>query len=370
MHAISDPNEAPDPAYAESLRAAAEAAIEYGLAAAESGEEGAPPVPPVLLGQARIAARNGFSLDTVLRRYFAGYALLSDQFIEAANAVGLHGSALQQLVRGHAVRFDRLLALVSEEYAREAEGPPASSEQRRRERIECLLDGELLDISGLAAELAYEFEMLHIGLVAIGDRVDEHVRGLSKTFDCRALIVLREEDEVWAWLGARRDLDCARIKSAVEQDSFTAAIGEKARGLAGWRLTHRQARAALPVVLRGPENTVRYSEVALLASMLRDDLLLRSMRDLYLAPLEGGRAGGEIARQTLRAYFAADRNVSSTAAALGMSRNAVTSRLQAIEEILGVSLGDKASDLEMALRLDELEKSSRDSSWAARPVPT
>ena len=41
----------------------------------EAGERRTPVVPPALLAQARLDARDGVPLDTVLRRYFAGNAL-------------------------------------------------------------------------------------------------------------------------------------------------------------------------------------------------------------------------------------------------------------------------------------------------------
>jgi DNA-binding PucR family transcriptional regulator len=75
---------------------------------------------------------------------------------------------------------------------------------------------------------------------------------------------------------------------------------------------------------------------------------------IYLAPLAAERDGGAVARRTLRAYFAAERNISSTAAALGVDRRTVRNRLRAIEELLGRPLGEAAPDLEVALRLEQL----------------
>jgi DNA-binding PucR family transcriptional regulator len=91
----------------------------------------------------------------------------------------------------------------------------------------------------------------------------------------------------------------------------------------------------------------------LVAAIARDDLIESSLRQLYLVPLEGTRDGGRIARETLRAYFATERNISSTAAALGVDRGTVRNRIRMIEELLGRSLQASAADLEIALRLDE-----------------
>ncbi|HET7510349.1 MAG TPA: helix-turn-helix domain-containing protein, partial [Solirubrobacterales bacterium] len=131
------------------------------------------------------------------------------------------------------------------------------------------------------------------------------------------------------------------------------AVGEPGEGLAGWRFSHFQAKAALPIAERTGQPVVRYAEVALLAAVARDDLAETSLRQLYLAPLERARDGGKIARETLRAYFAAERNISSTAAALGVDRATVRNRLRAVEDLLGRPLQGSMPDLEIALQLDD-----------------
>lgn len=354
IQAISDPGAAGDSEYAASLRAAVSSAVEYGLIAIERGEEHAPPTPPALLAQARIAARSGVSLDTVMRRYFAGYSLLTDFLIGEAEEGGLlQGAELKRLLRAQATVFDRLLAAVTEEYRRESESRLRSSEERRGERVQRLLDGELLDTSGLA----YDFDVHHVGIVASGAAALDTLRDLSGRLDCRLLVVQRRQERVWAWLCARRAPDPAELLDLLAPalpERTAIALGEPGEGLPGWRLSHRQALAALPVALRGPERCVRYAEVAVLAAALGDDLLVTSLRRLYLAPLEAERDGGAAARETLRAYFASDRNVSSTAAALGLNRHTVTSRLRAVEERIGREVSSCAADLEAALRLADL----------------
>ncbi len=344
-----------DTHYTAGLKAAVCAAVEYGLAAIELGEDRSPSPPPALLAQARLAARSGVNLDTVLRRYFAGHSLLADFIVEEAERNGsLSGAKLQRLLRGQAALFDRLVAAVSEEYSREVESRLGSPEERRAERIERLLAGEPLDTS----ELDYDLGGHHIGLLARGQRAPEAVRELAALLDRRLLIVRRGDATVWAWLGGRHRIEAKDVQEAITvsavQAQITTAVGEPAQGLAGWRLTHRQAAAALPIALRRADCFARYADVALLATLVRDDLLATSLRELCLIPLERERDGGEAIRETLRAYFAADRNVSSAAAALGVSRNTVTSRLHAIEAIIGRPIHASAALLEVALSLDEL----------------
>lgn len=98
-----------------------------------------------------------------------------------------------------------------------------------------------------------------------------------------------------------------------------------------------------------------YADVALLASVLRDEMLARSLIEIYLAPLECQRDGGRMLRDTLRAYLAAGRNASSAAAALGVARNTLESRLRTIEQSLTLPLSACLSELEVALRFEELD---------------
>jgi hypothetical protein len=361
VHSLSDARASVDPIYVEGLRTAVSAALDYGLAAVELGVERLPPVPVSLLVQARLAARNAIGLDTVLRRYVAGYAVLGDFVMqEAAAADALDVEALNGIRRDLATLLDRLLTAVSEEYSRELESRQGSSDERRAERIRRLLAGELLDTS----DLGYDFGAHHLGLVAAGPLAVEAMRDLGGSFDCRVLVVPPGEGTVWAWLGARRRLDPAELEGLAAEHwppRVSLAIGEPSQGLAGWRLTHQQALAALPVALRRGKSVVRYADVALLASILQDELLAASLRELYLDPLSDERDGGETLRETLRAYVSSERNLTSAAAALGVSRRTVANRLRSVETKIGRSLNVAMADVEAALRLHELDSSQDDS---------
>jgi PucR C-terminal helix-turn-helix domain/GGDEF-like domain len=351
VYAISDPREVADPGYLQGLNEALAGAVEHRLEVLEVGERGAGDVPEVLLAQARLDARDGVSIETVLRRYFAGNTLFGDFLVEEAERAGVAGSDLRRLLGEQATLGDRLLAAVSVEHERAAKARPGSVADRRRECVKSLLAGKLVDSS----ELGYDLDGHHLALMAKGEGAGELMPGLAKALDRRLLIVQREEEAKWAcWLGGRRELAAERAVEALAghvPEGVFVTVGEPAAGLAGWRFSHLQAKAALPVAERKGRRLVRYADVALLASILRDDLLADSLHQLYLAPLERTRDGGRVARETLRAYFAAERNVTSTAAALGVDRHTVRNRLRAIEDLLGRPLADSAANLEIALRL-------------------
>lgn len=351
--AVSGPRQVPDQSYAEGLRNAVCVGVEYGLAAVERSDGGFYPPPPVLRAQARLAARNDVSLEIVLRRYFAAQAVLIDFIVEeVVRRDGPAASQVQRILRSQAAAFDRLIVAVADEHGREDRSGNMSSLGRVSERVRRLLAGEPLD----ARELRYDIDGRHIGLVGTGSAVAPAIRAVAKSVDGSLLIVPHDDGRVWAWLGGRRSLSSAEVLDGVASHlpaEGRLAIGEPGEGKRGWRLTHRQAMAALPIAVRGPQPAVRYADVALFASVVQDDLLTEFLRDSYLKPLEAAPDGGEPLYETLRAYFAADGNTSSAAARMGISRNTVASRLRRVEQLLDGSMSRHAFELAAAIRLPD-----------------
>lgn len=351
--AISDPGDVEDSRYASGLRESVTIALDYSVEGIETAGREFASIPDRLLAQARAAARNGVSLAIVLRRYLAGYTLLGDFIAQEIQATGAVRYELRDVLGVQAALLDRLIAEVAEEYQREADRQARSIEGRRVECVERLLAGDPSDTS----RLAYDFTAHHLGAVAAGPDIQEALREIARSLDCRVLLIAREEGTLWAWLGSGGPLDHESLTRAVAArwpPQAVLATGEPAEGLTGWRLTHRQAAAALSIAARTGEPHVRYADVALQASISQDEVLSTSLRDLYLVPLTEGRDGGATLRRTLRAFFAADRNVSSAAAALGVTRKTVNNRLRTVEERLGRTLSTCALELETTLRLERL----------------
>jgi hypothetical protein len=353
-----------DPEYVAGLRGAVRAAVEHGLAGLEPGaQEGGESVPAAALIQARRAARAGVSLDTVLRRYVLGSTLVGDfimQEFDSGDFAG-QGLVLREAISAQAATLDLLMSAITVEYTSEQEQAGRSPERRRAERVQRLLVGG----SGEQVELGYELHGWHLGMIATGAAPTEALRQLADALGNRLLCVWHSEDTAWGWLGGRRPPLARDIERALvgrNAGEVSLAIGEPGNGIEGWRLTHRQAQAAMRVALRSPRSLTRYADVALLASVLNDDALAGSLIEIYLAPLGGSENGGAILRRTLRAYFAAERNASSAASALGVTRHTVQNRLRTIEEKLGQSLRTRQAELEVALRLEELKEGAT-STW-------
>jgi PucR C-terminal helix-turn-helix domain/GGDEF-like domain len=342
-----------DPEYVAGLRATVSESLDYALAHIERSEEWTGPIPSTAAEQARRSARAGVRLDTVLRRYAAGDRLFGDFIMDEADR--FPSDALRKVLRAHGPQIDRLMAAVATEYMEEVARMRRSPTQRLAERVQRIVAGESPgDIGGLE----YAFDAWHLGLIVKGGKAEACARALAAGLDCQVLVVPRGSGIVWAWLGARRPLeapDIERLLSDGVAGDSTLAVGEPHSGLDGWRLTHREAQAAQEVMLRKPQRLTRARDVLLVAAVLRDDALARSLFQTYLAPLEGHGDSGAVLRETLRAYFSAGLNAATAAAALAVDRHTVQRRLRKVEEALGRLLPDCHAELVVALSLEELE---------------
>lgn len=357
---VRDPAGEGDGEYLAGLSDAVSAAVEYGLRGIEGCEPGRV-VPVEVLAQARRAARSGVGLDAVLRRYSNGHALLWDYVMQEADRLGGQARAgvLRGIARAQADSLDELMSAVAREHRIEAQRT-AGGRGRATELVLALLAGEREQVG----ELGYELDGQHLAVIVQGLQGEKLLRGAARELD-RQVLCVSHGSVLWAWLGGRRPPVAgelqrvlrARIAGVAEGTGAGewVAAGAPAHGLEGWRLTHRQAQAALPVARRRPGALTCYAEVALIAAALADRTLARSLRTIYLEPLgEPSHGSGALLRSTLRAYLAAERNASSAAAALAVARGTVENRLRTVQERVGQPLRGCLNELEVALELERL----------------
>jgi hypothetical protein len=355
VRALPDPVGAEDPDYIAGLRDVVAEGIEYALTSIEQGADWTGPIPPAAAEQARRSARDGIRLDTVLRRYAAGDRLLREFIMEEADR--FPGQALRHALSAQGVHVDRLMASVSAEYMQELSRMRRSPAQRLGERVQGLLAG---DGPSVAGDLDYELDAWHLGMIVTGPESEEAVQGLARRLDRQVLVVSRGDDLIWAWLGGRRPLPVTDVEPALDvvPANVSIGVGEPRRGIQGWRLTHREAQAAREVMLRRPAPLTRSSDVVLLAALLRDETLAKSLLETYLAPLDEFGDSGPVLRQTLRAYLDSGLNAATAAAVLKVDRHTVQRRLRKVEEALGRLLPECHAELGVALSLEELGESA------------
>ncbi len=353
---VPDPVGSEDPELLAGLRDAVAGAIDYGLTSVERGEEWSTAIPRATVSQALRAANAGVSLTTVLRRYVVGHQRLSSyvlEEIELGNPSNEQRAALLlQTSTALSTLLGRLQTSITETYMHEIARKTRSREQRRGELVQRLLAGEWID----SGELGYELKTEHIAILAAGTGAAEAVRAVARELDRQLLEVPRVDGTVWAWLGGGRGLALTRVAAILGEEAYPdvrVAVGAQGSGVVGFRLTHQQAQAALRIAHGAQRRITRFEDVALESLVLQNGAMAGSLVELYLSPLNDNGEGAEL-RQTLRAYFAAGRQASAAASALGVERRTVTYRLRKIEELLRCRLSSRLAELEVALRLEEL----------------
>lgn len=338
----------------EGRRLLIRALVEYGAVAVERGERKCPPPPPAVQEHAREAAWSGVPPRIFHERYLAAKTVFN-RFLrrEAPSVEGFAEGLLAQVQESNDIVFERLFRFTGEELERERQKKRRSTATQQLERVQALLAGKLLE----APELSYDFESTHVGIVATGEGVSSHVRRTARSLGGQLLLAQPAPQRYWAWIGLRVDPSSAKLEDALLADCPPAArisLGEPGHGLAGWRRTHREAEAALPVADQRNQAIIRYSDVMVLAEMLSNDLLRGALESKYLAPLAVDRDGGELSKHTLRAYFSQNRQISSAATLLGVKRHTVRKRLDDVEARLGLAINSCAAELELALRIEAL----------------
>lgn len=350
---LADPVGEDDPAYAAGLRAAVSTFIGYGIEGIENGPERPLPIPSAVTAQARREARAAISLHISLRRYFVGARIL-EEFI-VAEADGISRKVLGQILGDQGPQIDRLLAAVAAEYEDEFDRGRRSLAQREAERIVELVQS---DSPVVPVDLDFDFTIWHVGAILRGREPGPTARTLASRSGCRSLHVVRDRETAWVWLSSIRRPSLKNLESLLTENmppGISVAIGEPREGLEGWRLTHREAEAALRVTLQKPQGLTRGRDVILLAGTMMDETLVRSLLDTYLVPLTRHDDPGHSLLDTLRAYFSAAGNSAAAAVSLGVTRHTVQRRIRRIEEMLGQPLHTCQAELQIALQIEELD---------------
>lgn len=340
----------------EGLEGAVRAALAQAFRAIEGKKDRH--APPEVIAYSRKLAEERFETSVLMRWCYQCLTVFRERLRQAdASIKGRSQAGYAAADRAIDHFFERLQEAVEEAHRDEDEYLKRPSSIRLREEVRQLLTGKLIYPP---EDFGYDMSATHVGVVGSGPGVEADIRRLAKMLGGQLLIVQDSPDRFWAWIGLKRQESAARLADARKVDwgdTVHMGIGEPARGLPGWRSTHFQATAALRLALREEGPLVRYGDDPLLASTLMDEFLQASLRDIYVVPILTD-SGGDTLCDTLHAFFASGQQKASTAATLGVSRQVVSYRIRSVERLLGQPLERIASALDLAVRLDRLDRCS------------
>ncbi len=273
---------------------------------------------------------------------------------------------------------DVLSTFAEETYTKERERWVRTAAAVQRDTIDAILDGRAIDVASASTRLRYELEREHVAIVGWFDAAEE---GRDTVTALEAMIAElaghlgsdRPLSEplgllaVAAWVGSRSGFDAAGLEGLRVDASLgpgaRVALGEPARGISGFRDSHRQALRARRVATlagRPPGTVTRYRGVALAALATAD---LEQARE-FVASQVGGLIGSDDASArlvaTLQIFFEEGSSHGRASKRLGVHENTVRYRIKQAEELLGRRVEERTLDLRVALALVSVVGSSGD----------
>ncbi|MGY1642688.1 PucR family transcriptional regulator [Geodermatophilus sp. SYSU D00703] len=333
-------------------------------------------VPPSALAWPRRLAHDRVSPHSLQRIYYVGHQLIWRRWVfPRLAAAGLPASELARAAE-HAEAelfeyLDRAAQQVLAEYEDEllTQGPwgPHVREQTVLE----LLSGRV-PTDQQVAELGYPISSVHQAVVVWRDsRAPLGVAALHPTNVaervCRALgrrylLMDRGPNETWGWVevtsgdGVQPATAPGPVLGLGDVGDVHVAIGQAARGVPGFRVTHEDAgrvQVAVAQARRPAPSITHYAEIALVTLLTADrdaaaDYVRRQLGELGGDSPEMGRL-----RRTIRVFLDTGRSHARTAEELGIHRNTVRYRVQRAEQLLGRSVHHTGSELHNALLITE-----------------
>jgi len=262
--------------------------------------------------------------------------------------------------------IDRITEHVVEVHQQERDRWLLSQTAVRAARVRDILGEKEVDLNWAETALGYRLGQHHLGLVAWMPaltrggagltRLDRLTQEIAEELDCpgRPLFVPRDEVLCWAWLplGSHRDIPWERLASAVEgEPSVRVCAGGVEPGIEGFRSTHRQALLAqeLATAAASGDRFTAYPRVAPICLMCTNVEEMRSWVWSVLGPLASDDEPCARLRETVLIFLTSGGSYTATAGSQMVHKNTVQYRVRKAEEIMGHTVQEGRTDLEVAL---------------------
>ena len=270
-----------------------------------------------------------------------------------------------QLTRSIFSYQDHVASKVAETYTRDYEALNRSRAHVRKSLVRDILrgDGRSLSASDLAI-LAHPLDAHHLAVLlpqmpeGAASQLAEGLRSASKSQHSLAYALTLSSTVVWlcrleSWTESSRE----SIVDLLEKVGATAAVSNSGSGADGFVTALRQAEDAERIrVAWGDADAppvLRYADAQLEILLLQNEVLARSFVDAELGPLAEPTNEAARLRETLEASFRFGSHVAA-AEHLRLHEHTVRNRLHKAEALLGHSLQERRTELQVAVRLVRL----------------
>jgi hypothetical protein len=278
--------------------------------------------------------------------------------------------ALAHLTRVILTYQDHVASQVAETYTRDYEVLSRTRAHVRQNLVRDVLRG---DEAGLTASdlaiLAYQLEGHHVAVLlpdmaeGAATQLADGLRVAAKAYQTLPYPLALTSTVVWLCrLEPWHPANLQSVREVLVEIGATASISEPHAGMAGFRAALAQTeqtervRAAWGVHTAPP--VISYADAGLEILLLQNPALARSFADAELGPLAADTAEATRLRETLETSFRFGSHVAA-AEHLQLHEHTVRNRLQKAEHLLGHSLQERRTEVQVAIRLVRLLGDSR-----------
>ena len=322
-----------------------------------------PPEPPAEARDlARSIARRGLELRVLMKTYHAGHQagvrFLADTIAAAGLEQDFERAVMWRLYARTSEWLNDAIEHLTDTYTEERERGLRDAFTRRAETVRVILAGDDVEIGSATAQLGYRLAGRHLSCVVWADgaadddvigSLDRFAQRVASTLGARsALTVPSGARGLWAWVPVGAEVrDVGGLRDEARAQDVRVAVGVPARGIEGFRRSHREALAARRIA--GDRWITDYREVELLHLLSADPEGRDALVARELAGIDGADANSARLRDTLAAYLRFGGSPDLTGRVLGVHKNTVRYRVQRIEELLGHDVDSRRLHLELAL---------------------
>lgn len=349
----------------ETLRMGTESATLRSMLLLVSNDPARIGVTPEALEGDRDFVRRGVSLDQVLRGIRLGHSLMAHGFLDAATKLVDEPRRAAEMKRTSDMLFeyiDDFASSMATEYLAERDRWVASAAAARAEMVHAILDKKAVSTAEARASLSYPLDHHHVGFVLWRDSSEEQshtdlqrsaAEMLRDTGCSGTLMIPHGASSLWVWAAWRSSSDATTDFSASQLTDIWITVGTPARGVDGFRRTHREAEqvAALSRTTPAGPSVIHFSDVELAVLLAQEPELAQNFVRTQLGPIAADTPSAAELRETVAAYLANDRSLVRAGEELHVARNTVAYRVKKFENLTGRDLKEHRLNIEAALVL-------------------